>query len=49
MAEWKTMREVAQELGVSKRVIKYHKEKLGLLRLPLKMELSKYHLKGWKK
>lgn len=30
MAEWKTMREVAQELGVSKRVIKYHKEKLGI-------------------
>ncbi|WP_420780646.1 hypothetical protein [Streptococcus canis] len=29
MSQWKTMREVAQELGVSKRVIKYHKEKLG--------------------
>lgn len=30
MSEWKTMREVAQELGVSKRVVKYHREKLSV-------------------
>lgn len=29
MSEWKTMLEVARDLGVSKRVIKYHKEKLS--------------------
>ena len=29
MSQWKTMLEVAHELGVSKRVIKYHKEKLS--------------------
>lgn len=29
MSEWKTMLEVAHDLGVSKRVIKYHKEKLS--------------------
>ena len=29
MSEWKTMLEVAHNLGVSKRVIKYHKEKLS--------------------
>ena len=49
MAEWKTMREVAQELGVSKRVIKYHKEKLGLFEATLENGVIKISPQGVEK
>lgn len=49
MAEWKTMREVAQELGVSKRVIKYHKEKLGLFETTLENGVIKISPQGVEK
>ena len=49
MTKWKTMREVAQELGVSKRVIKYHKEKLGLFEATLENGVIKISPQGVEK
>ena len=49
MTKWKTMREVAQELGVSKRVIKYHKEKLGLFETTLENGVIKISPQGVEK
>ncbi|WP_159591351.1 hypothetical protein [Streptococcus halichoeri] len=33
MSDWKTLREVAEELGISKDLVKYHRKNLGLFQM----------------
>lgn len=33
MSDWKTLKEVAEELGISKDLVKYHRKNLGLFQM----------------
>ncbi|WP_159560548.1 hypothetical protein [Streptococcus halichoeri] len=33
MSDWKTLREVAEELGISKDLVKYHRKNIGLFQM----------------